>query len=164
MGLPSYQDRQACQLESHAGIHKAKFLHVCCWQPSGGQFITSVLTYKRGISLHEHGRSVNVSIERIKFEMSYAAMTRQCMLQLYDNACLGEWVHLLRRQNKKQLLSSWHTECLKRVHFVWKVPQQTALWHYHLHEARRYKVLPRNLYPVFNCVKGHPGATLVAAM
>lgn len=71
------------------------------------------------------------------------------MVQLHDNVCLGEWVHLLRRQKKKQLLSRWHIECLKRVQFVWKVPQQTALWHYHLHEARRYKVLTHSIIHTF---------------
>ena len=75
------------------------------------------------------------------------------MLQLHDNVCLGEWVHLLRRQKKKELLSRWHIECLKRVHFVWNVPQQTALWHYYLHEARRYKVLAHStVHPLFDFV------------
>lgn len=61
-------------------------------------------------------------------------------MQVHDNLSLGEWVHSVRRQSKKGLLSSWKTEDLDKVHFVWKVDQQTALWHYHLHEARRYKV------------------------
>ena len=63
-------------------------------------------------------------------------------VQVFDNLSLGEWVHVLRRQGKQQLLSVWKRECLERVHFVWEVDQQTALWHYHLHEARRYKVMP----------------------
>ena len=63
-------------------------------------------------------------------------------VQVFDNLSLGEWVHVLRRQRKQQLLPVWKRECLERVHFVWEVDQQTALWHYHLHEARRYKVMP----------------------
>lgn len=62
---------------------------------------------------------------------------------MFDSLSLGEWVHLVRRQGKKQLLPAWKRECLDKVHFVWKVDQQTALWHYHLHEARRYKVMLR---------------------
>lgn len=64
-----------------------------------------------------------------------------CPVQVFDNLSLGEWVHALRRQGKNQMLSAWKRECLEMVHFVWNVDHQTASWHYHLHEARRYKVM-----------------------
>ena len=61
-------------------------------------------------------------------------------MQMHDDMSLGEWVYSLRRQNRRNVLPDWQRDRLDKLHFVWNVDQQTAWWHHHLHQARRYKV------------------------
>ena len=62
------------------------------------------------------------------------------LMQMHDNMSLGEWVYSLRRQNRRNVLPDWQRDRLDQLHFAWDVDQQTAWWHHHLHQARRYKV------------------------
>ena len=62
------------------------------------------------------------------------------MEQVWDNVLLGAWVHKVRKQAKDGILPQWQKDKLDDLLFVWKVEQQNAKWHFHLHEARRFKV------------------------
>ena len=62
------------------------------------------------------------------------------VMQMHDNMSLGKWVHSLRRQKRRNALPDWQRNRLDKLHFAWDVDQQTAWWHHHLHQARRYKV------------------------
>ena len=60
--------------------------------------------------------------------------------QVFDNVALGAWVHRVRKQGREGRLPPAQMAKLDELLFVWKVDEQSAKWHYTLHEARRFKV------------------------
>jgi Helicase associated domain len=64
------------------------------------------------------------------------------LLQVYDNPVLGMWVHEIRKKAKEKKLDDETFARLDAIGFCWTVDQQSAKWHYLLHEARRYRVSP----------------------